>query len=502
MAKVKYYKSKESYQNQMGYFKLNFNQIRKDKSTTKFTKINTQNYKSLLDEMKDYAENEYICAGLNSYERECVIIDSDDDTHGAKSLEKLNKVGLVPHFQKIKSNNGHSQTFFFINKITLGGAGFYNSKFWEIDNFEIHNKWKRLTKMINFLYAGDICYTGYNCQNPFFSNENSHTVAYKDYNERYDFDQLYEHCLNEFSAVRDIDEFLKKMRKKALLNKSSEKKIEQAEKIIIKFKEQSLLNKSFNNIQISNNLAEKILDIAIEAEEHSINERIFIHCTKVAKGFHICNKLSWDNYDFICKTAYKRFVEKDFADGYSCQELINRIREDIKQLIFKEMNNLNHFEKIGYVDYQRQKSLETRRNHKNEKIELIKSILSFNNIQISNKSDYALAKFIKSELHISHNIEISIMTARRYVKEIKENEKKSLSNNSFNNIQMNKIQDLVNQALEDYEEIKENEKKSLSNNSFNNIQMNNIQKDWFSYLKFCRENKQKPMIYELWLRNN
>ena len=67
---------------------------------------------------------------------------------------------------------------------------------------------------------------------------------------------------------------------------------------------------------------------------------------------------------------------------------------------------------------------------------------------------------------------------------------------------MNKIQDLVNQALEDYEEIKENEKKSLSNNSFNNIQMNNIQKDWFSYLKFCRENKQKPMIYELWLRNN
>lgn len=184
---IKTYKSEQSLMNQQGYFRLCYNQVRKDKSTTKFTKIKTAGYNSLLQEMYEYNNNEYICAGLNSFEREVVVVDNDDDSFGKTTMNSLNILGLVPHCQKVKPN-GHSQTYFFIEKYHIGSAGFLNGKYYENDNFENHEKWKRLTKMMNYLFDGDLGYTGYNCQNPLYINAN--VTSYKNITKKYTFDEL------------------------------------------------------------------------------------------------------------------------------------------------------------------------------------------------------------------------------------------------------------------------------------------------------------------------
>lgn len=53
---IKYYKDKQSHINQVGYFRSTHNQIRKDKNTKKFKKINTTKYSTVLQEYADYNE--------------------------------------------------------------------------------------------------------------------------------------------------------------------------------------------------------------------------------------------------------------------------------------------------------------------------------------------------------------------------------------------------------------------------------------------------------------
>ena len=44
-----------------------------------------------------YEHMEYICAGLNSFEREVVVIDCDDEHRGRKTLKLLKIANLEPH---------------------------------------------------------------------------------------------------------------------------------------------------------------------------------------------------------------------------------------------------------------------------------------------------------------------------------------------------------------------------------------------------------------------
>ena len=57
----KTYKSKQSYLNQQGFFRTNTNLVRINKESDRFIRVNTTKYSSLLQEMMDMHEYEYIC---------------------------------------------------------------------------------------------------------------------------------------------------------------------------------------------------------------------------------------------------------------------------------------------------------------------------------------------------------------------------------------------------------------------------------------------------------
>ena len=388
----KTYKNEQALINQQGYFRAFFNQIRKDKSTTKFKKVKTSGYGSLLQEMYEYKDNEYICAGLNSFEREVVVVDNDDESFGKTTMNSLKTLGLVPHCQKVKSN-GHSQTYFFIEKYRIGSAGFINGKYYENDIFENHEKWKRLTKMMNYLFDGDLGYTGYNCQNPLYVN--AEVTSYRNISKLYTFDELYNFCLSKLSNIEDLDLFLKKMRKFSLSNKHNTKNDKDYEIIYI-FKDKT--NKSIQINSVNNNKVnfsdididiEATVDNAITEQERYINERIFISCCKTCKSFYQSGKLSYENLDYISRTCYKDFTEVDFAEDYTCQCLIDRIRNDVRQIIYNNMLGKMNWDKVGYTDKQRELSLKIRRNKKYERIQKIQKIITSINSVNNNKVNFS-----------------------------------------------------------------------------------------------------------------
>lgn len=423
---IKTYKNEQSLLNQQGYFRLCYNQVRKDKSTTKFIKVKSIDYNSLLEEMYEYRDNEYICAGLNSFEREVVVIDNDDETFGQSTLNSLKKLGLVPHCQKVKPN-GHSQTYFFIEKYQIGAAGFQNGKYWEKDNFENHEKWKRLTKMINYLFDGDLGFTGYNCQNPLYNN--AKVVSYKNITQKYTFDELYNFCLDKMKDIDNLDEFLKKMRKITSIGKKIQKDNDKI-KIIYKFRDKINSNHSqtIHSIITNDTLSDVDIDVeatidnAIKEVDRSINEQIFISCCQTCKSFYQSGKLDFANFGYISKTCYKEYVECYFAAGYSTEELIGRIRNNVKQIIYNNIYGKMDWNKVGYTKKQRELSLQIRKDKHNNKLQIIHSI-------ITNDTKLSCRKIAEKYKEITGD-NISFNTVNRIIKEINNKEKEINSNNS------------------------------------------------------------------------
>ena len=460
----KTYKNEQARLNQQGACRVFFNQVRKDKSTTKFKKVKTSGYDSLLQEMYEYKDNEYICAGLNSFEREVVVVDNDDESFGKTTMNSLNALGLVPHCQKVKSN-GHSQTYFFIEKYRIGSAGFMDGKYYENDFFESHEKWKRLTKMMNYLFDGDLGYTGYNCQNPLYVDAN--VTSYRNISKLYTFDELYNFCLEKMSDVDNLDEFLKKMTKISKKDKHSTKNDKEYEIIYIykdKEDKQSIQIKPFNNnkVNFSNIDIEATMDNAITEQEKYINQRIFISCCKTCKSFYQNGKLSYENLDYISRTCYKDFTEVDFAVDYTCQCLIDRIRNDVRQIIYNNMIGKMDWNKVGYTDKQRELSLKIRRNKKYERIQKIEKILTSINSVNNNKVNFlkkngkcnydVLYKYVEAEYYIIYNEHLTRSTTLKDIKEIQnakiEKDKQSNSSKPFNNNKVN----FSNQKNNDLEE--------------------------------------------------
>ena len=430
--KEKTYKSKQSYLNQQGYCRTNTNLVRINKESNKFIRVDTTKYSSLLQEMMDKHEYEYICAGRNSHIREVVVIDSDDTSFGKNTLNKLKAFGLMPHCQKIK-NNGHSQTYFFIEPYQISAGTFTDHTYYETDFFENHNVWKRLTKMMNVLYAGDVCYTGFHCQNPLYDGAN--VVSYKNVNQLYTVSQLYNHCIQYFEDPNNLDYYFSYLRKQALLTKGNKQKVENAQKTIIHFLEDT------QSQVLPQSVVESVLDETINAYEDSIDKRIFIVCCQVAKSFKYHNALNANNFDIICRTAYQNFTKQDSADGYSCVDLIDRIRADIQQIIYFPSYNLD-WDKVGYTNEQRARSLETRRSLKKERQRVVQSYL-INNNKMTNSvhlSQRALARLISKETGYSFEFvrkTIRSLMSQEAIKmsknEIIESEEQSSSYLSYNN---------------------------------------------------------------------
>lgn len=461
----KYYKNEQSYLNQKGYFRLTHNQVRLNKETTKFTKIETSGiYTSLLQEMQDKNEYEYICAGLNSFEREVVVIDNDDETFGKSTLESLKALGLEPHCQKVKPN-GHSQTYFFIEKYKIGSAGFSNGKYYENDDFENHEKWKRLTKMMNYLFDGDLGYTGYNCQNPLYINAN--VTSYRNINKLYTFDELYNFCLDKMSNIDNLDLFLKKMRTISMSNKKHTKQNKDVDIVIIfKDKKEVRIQSTFSiitNESLSNIDTEATMDYSIKQVDKSIDNQIFISTCCTCKSFWQSGKLDWNNFEYISKTAYNDYTDSYFAFDYTTEELINRIRNDVQQIIYNNTYGKMDWNKVGYTKKQRMLSLKIRKDMHQYKLHTILSIIT--NESLSER------KIAEKYYEITKE-KIGQATVHRILKEIKENKEKEINqsytyssiitNESLCEKNTNYIENLAEIALDIG--VNENEQKKLFEN--------------------------------------
>jgi AraC-like DNA-binding protein len=288
-------------------------------------------------------------------------------------------------------DNGHSQTYFFIEPYQISAGTFTDHVYHETDFIENHNMWKRLIKMMNVLYAGDICYTGFHCQNPLYDGAN--VVSYKNVNQLYTVSQLYNHCIQYFEDPTNLDYYFSYLRKQALLTKSNKHKVENAQRTIIHFLEDT------QSQVLPQTVVESLLDESIDAYEDSINKRIFIVCCQISKSFKSHNSLDWSHFDEICATSYSNFTKQDYAAGYTCQELINRIRSDIHQIIIKDSHHNMNWDKVGYTNEQRARSLETRRSQMIERQNVVQSYLYSNNKMTNSVhlSQRALARLISKE---------------------------------------------------------------------------------------------------------
>lgn len=423
----KYYKSRQSYERQRGYFRMHFNQVREDK-TSKYHKVCTKDFNSLIDEMQYYSNMEYICAGLNSFEREVVVVDCDDEDFGEKTYSLLKMAHLEPHFIKRKPN-GHSQFFFFIQKFFIGEGVFSNTGYYEQDFVNEHWWWKWLTKHMNVLFNGDAGYTGYNCQNPFYEKGNVEAVR--------PLDKLYDvvfliNRINHFLAnpviLEQVNNTIRQFYSERKTNQNKVKKEltkihfldeEMAEQLARESREelQRKLEEIYANREITNKEeVEELVNNIIRISEDSINKRIFVVCSQVCKSFwsrgFLHNK---DYFDEIVATCMSNWLYQDNAVGYTTYELAQRIKNDVYEIQQKDLNHTMLWNKVGYTKLQRDISLSTRRNKMHEKQKRVIQLFEENQPVFKKKSLFYIMKFIKREYSNVYGESISLSSIRTYI---------------------------------------------------------------------------------------
>lgn len=423
-----YYKSRKSYENQREFFRKNFNQVRENKEA-KYKKVDTREFQHLIEEMIRYEHMEYICAGLNSFEREVVVIDCDDEDKGEKTLKLLEIANLEPHLMKIKPN-GHSQFYFFINKFYIGECNFINGKYHEHDFYDNHQKWKWLNRMMNVLFNGDVGYTGYNCQNPFYKN--AEVYEFRSLNNLYTVDELYDK-VNELLSNQEILHYVnetiyKFYSERKTSTKTATAKIltrvhfldeEEAERLAEESREElkRKLKEIAENRKVTNK--EEVNQLVNEIEhisENSINKRIFVLCSQICKSFwkkHLLHNK--DYFEEIINTCLSNWNYQDNALGYTFYELKQRITNDVRQIQYKDLHNTMLWHKVGYTNIQRTKSLQTRRKLMTIKRTRITHILNNNIDNYKGLSLNTIIKFIMNEYKLTYNENISMSTIRLYL---------------------------------------------------------------------------------------
>lgn len=422
-----YYKSRNSYEKQRGFFRMCFNQVRENKES-KYKKVDTRKFQNLIEEMIHYEHMEYICAGLNSFEREVVVIDCDDEDRGKKTLELLMKAHLEPHLMKVKSN-GHSQFYFFIKKFYIGEAGYKDNKYYENDFYNEHHQWKWLNRMMNVLFNGDIGYTGYNCQNPFFKD--AEVYEFRSLNNLYTVDFLcrrINHLLSQPEIINNINETIHRFYSERKQTKNTKKEImkhihfldeEEAERLAAENREELrqklavlMQNKSLNNQDEVQNIINEI----IKTSDNSINKRIFVLCSKICKSFWSRGLLHNPDYDDeIIRTCISNWCYEDDADGYTNYELVTRIKNDVYYIKQKDIHNTMLWNKVGYTLLQREKSLKSRQTKMNIKRTKIYKLLNKNSKYYSQLSFNKIAELLTLEYNNSSDDKISLNTVKNYL---------------------------------------------------------------------------------------
>ena len=424
-----YYKDRQSYENKQGAFRIYFNLVKKSKDS-KPTHKNTTQFKCLIDEMKYYKDMEYICTGLNSFERELVIIDCDGTDFGYRTFQILKQYNLIPHAMKVKPN-GHSQFFLFIEKYEIGKGWFDKStgrkKYKEVYYEENYYKWKKLTHLINIICNGDIGFTGYNCQNPFY--ENGDTTFIRPLDELYTVDFLLDK-MEEIAKDPDMANYITETHENFYKNRSVKKNKEKViTKIHFKDEELAILKQIKSNEELKNKLnlikqnrllnnepTDNLEESIAELHTDYINKRIFVLVSQVCKSFKMRNKLhDEDMYEEIINTCIHNWNYQDYADGYTDSQLLGRITYDVNEIIRKDMNDSMEWNKVGYTKIQREHSLKTRRISMTDKRKKVYKLLNNNAKSYSKLSFHKIASLLTEEYKNTYNENISLSTVKNYL---------------------------------------------------------------------------------------
>lgn len=221
------------------YLKCNGNYVRKNKEDSSFKFVNTSKYQSVVDEWQDYFSYAYTSSGLNSLDREVVIIDNDGNDFGVSTLNLLDKTPIIYNYQRIKPN-GHSQTAILIDKIrikhsvTMKRHVERQSYIFKENEWNFVKKWGSFLKkneiicskkinentlidinrlyiitvrLLNNNFSGDLGFTGYCMQNPYSLSDGGITTWYND-EHRYSLGTLF--CLALQHAINKNFDFSKR----------------------------------------------------------------------------------------------------------------------------------------------------------------------------------------------------------------------------------------------------------------------------------------------------
>lgn len=328
----------------------------------------SKDYEHLIDFFKDIKDREYTCAGLNSFEREVLIIDCDDTDYGESTRKLLEENGIQWDYQKIKNTNGHSQTGIFLSeKVYLYDCQWNYGAHCYIENHheQVHEMYKRVYNYLNFIANGDLMYTGYNCQNPMFESKNTHTV----WNEGVEH-----HTLawwdTKLSKIVSEEKFLEAHKaayasKKKPVRKRVDEALEEIERTVVKRDDET--DEAF--AQRKREETAKALILAEKTGDKSINYAILQEVQRSLKycldnhtpfTYEMAIRHALYMYDeSIRKVGYYESIgdyEKakaiDMFAGYQREEVKSRARSDYWQLVEGRLKKTD-LSKIGYNIIQR-----------------------------------------------------------------------------------------------------------------------------------------------------
>ena len=180
----RFFTSKKSENNYKMWRRANGIPVAKNKKDKRsFINTTEEGTNNLREIFQEYDEYKYVAAGPNSLERQDIVVDIDNENVSDDYIKERSKriLGREPSCIKKNPDNGHKQVHYFLEYSIQIASLAKDENGWLMFKkyMESHREYLWLVKAMNFcIEGGDLCYTGYICQNPY--NNPEHTIFYDD----------------------------------------------------------------------------------------------------------------------------------------------------------------------------------------------------------------------------------------------------------------------------------------------------------------------------------
>lgn len=372
----RFYKSRQSFNNREVYRKANTMPCAANKND-KRKSVTTSKYSDIREFYKEYSEYKYVAAGLNSTVRQYIVIDIDDSDRTsdeiAREIEKI--IGKKPNVIKVNPLNGHKQAGLFLDcQIVVKHIEIDDLGYATLTNTTSHNDYLNLVRALNSaIPGGDVCYTGYVCQNPYNDPEN--TITYHDelFNPDVLLVQLKHYFIGE--CCSELSNKDKRLMLKAFDSGEWWKDRKRRQKSIEKIVKKDNFYKDEEDCKI--NAIMKKLDKCIDSIQllnekgygykNSYDKKYFVLTSQVLKRWklqaskdiedknELITHLKKNIHNMVNEVKENIIIDCPEGTGYTSLEETNRITSDFYQLIGNYDNIV--WDKISYTPKARMMSL-------------------------------------------------------------------------------------------------------------------------------------------------